>query len=339
MPTAKQSHLNQNESWEQREVQIKLEQAEQMAKMSPEQQAKFLLEERARFQEEQVKLKKELGYGEHYDPAKAKADPARQKEEQQQKEAELRFFEHREDPDRAKKMTPEQKESLQKQEFKKYFDAAAENIEQKKPFDFKSVALDNFGRQVIHQARMVKLTDHSQKNDLKPAEIWQRIEKKQAKRSQIGLKFDVDMGEDKKNSLGLTNVSMEISLESLMEGGLTEKLSRFTNMVYFAAQAHDRARQTELPASPATGTDKPKTAKPEKKTNPALEQNYKKYSINYSDKGEGQVNSAGALEQEGGSPVVFSLNNGEVWGSFRPETVPNNPKELQEALDKIANEK
>jgi hypothetical protein len=339
MPTTKNpSPLNQNENWEQKEVQIKLERAEEFSKMTPEQQAKVLVEEKARFQEEQAKVKKDLGYGEHYDPSKAKADPRQRDLEAKAKAEELAMFEHREDSGQSKKMTPEQKEVLEKKQFKEYFNAAAENIEQKKPFEFHCVALDDFGRQVAHQARMIKLIDHSQRNDLKPAEIWERIEKKQAKRGQVGLKFEIDMGEDKRNSLGLTNISMEMSLQSLMEGGLAEKLSRFTNLVYFAAQAHDRAKP-DTPPPAATGTERPKTAKPEKKANPALEQNYKKYSINYSDKGENQINSTGALEQGESAPVVFSLNNGEVWGNFNPNSVPNNPKELQDALDKIGNEK
>ncbi len=336
MSNAKQSKLNQTESWEQKEVQIRLERAEEFAALSPEKQAEILVREKAKFQEEQARLKKELGYGEHYDPAKAKVDPARQKQEQEQKEAELRVFEHREDSDQSKKMTAEQRESLKEQEFKRYFEAAVVNIEEKKPFDFRSVALDDFGKQVVHQARMVQLLDHSQKNDLKPAEIWQRIENKQAGRGQIGVKFEIDMGEDRKNNLGLTNVSLEISLESLMEGGLTEKLKRFTNLVFFAAQSHDRALKKQPAATPAGPS---KTARPERKENDALERNYKKYSLNYSDKDSRLATPEGAVKQGGTTPVAFSFNNGEVWGSFNPDSAPVDPKELQEALDQIGNEK
>jgi hypothetical protein len=337
------SPLDQNESWEQRRVQLELERAEEFAKLSPEKKALVLQEEKLRFEQEQSRLKKELGYSDHYDPAKAKASPEQQKAEQRQKEQELRDFQKSLSRDQKTDRSSRESEIMHLEEFHRYFNAAQENIQLKKAFPFKSVSVDDFGRQVKFAGRMVKLVDHSpdlKEKDLKPGEIWQRVEQKKTKPSDIGLKIEINMGEDKNNHLGLTNIGFEMSLEYLMEGGLSEKLSRFTNLVFFAAMMHERQNKLALPVQPDVRSGAPaKKIGEEQKKLTAINQALQKFSVMQNGTNERLSGSQGELNERKITTVAYSINNGQIWGTFDSHGAPVNPRELQEALDKINLEK
>lgn len=317
------------ESWEKKEAQIKLERAEEFSKLSPEEQEKILAEEQIKFQQAQKKLKQDLGYGD-FDPDQVGAsDKTGEEEEKKEKVAALENLEAEMDtkteaPSGAEKVP----ETEAQKRFEALFQAAEENIEQQKDFRFTSAALDDFGRQIKQTAYMQRIVDHSQQKNLDSREIWKRLQKGESRPNQIGLVIEIDMGEDRNNSLGLTNLQLELSLASLLDGHISEKLSRFTNLVLYAAVMHDR-QQKQLPVQ---------AAKDDRETSPAIDNNIDK---ELSDKSISQVGDDGGLNMahgifEGGrtGTVAFSFNNGAVWGTFEEHGAPHNPKELQESLDK-----
>jgi len=340
-----QNQLPSPERWEDKEAQIRLERAEEFSQLTPAEQAKILTGEHEKFLREREKTKQEMRYGEFNPAAKENAQEkaAREKREQEQTAKELAALEGKtkggKPAPKEKGQSREQREKERAEKFKTYFNAAGENIEKKVDFQFKSAALNDFGKEVVHHARMIKITDHSQKADLKPEEIWKRYEKKEAKEGQIGLQIEINMGEEKNNNLGLTNLKMEIALSSLIDNTFSEQMKKFTNMVFFAAHMHDRQVQL-LPATPeAAREQKKKPDGKENKQQKALDQAYKQYSINQAADHGGLEAAAGYFEQERTGTVAFAFNNGDVWGTFDSASTPVSTKELQEALDKINQEK
>ena len=63
-----------------------------------------------------------------------------------------------------------------------------------------------------------------------------------------------------------------------------------------------------------------------------------KFAITQLDSNGGLQGADQAFENGETAPVAFSFNNGSVWGTFESHGAPNNPKELQEALDKNSKE-
>ncbi len=330
---APQPQLVNPESWEQKEVQIRLERAEEFAKLTPQEQQKTLDQEKIKFHQEQTKARENLGYKKF---ESTHPDLARTKEEARQKADELAKFEKNLDQKNKKEGLKEKPEDLDLKRFKEILTAAEENITKRKSFEFQSIDLDNKGQRVTHQAFMTKLLDHSQKNeDLTAGQIWQRIEQKAALPTQISLQIEVDMGEDKGNHLGLTNLRLEVSLASLLDGHFLEKLTNFTNMVFFAAELHHRQGQAEqkkpLPPEP----DKNAAAKVDQTTVQAAAP----FGLTSLVTNGSILPSIGAFQAGQTTAAAFSFNQGAVWGTFDTQKVPANPRELQEAYDKLTADK
>lgn len=323
------------ESWEQKEAQIRQERAEQFAKLPPEEQQKILEQEKIKFQQEQERLKKDLGYGD-FDPESHQAkikhgqehEAAAKKTEIAEMEAKLRQPKPETEHQEVKEKTP----NIELAKFLTLFDAAVENIKQQKPFEFMSVALDNFAQPIKQKAYMKKLFDHAQKADLPPAKIRERLTKGQTKPEQISLELEIDMGEDKNNHLGLTNLQLKVSLASLIDGQLTDKLARFTNLVLYAAVMHDRQKKA---TTQEKTTQRPAPTDREKE----LTKETEKFAITQVKDQGGLFGSDKDFEQGLSSPVAFSFNNGSVWGTFDSQGAPANLKELQESIDKTSKEK
>lgn len=324
------------ESWEQKEAQIRQERADQFTKLSPEEQANVLAEEKVKFQETQAKLKEDLGYGD-FDPkehqAKLKSD--RQKEAAA-KQAEVNQMEEnlrRPKEEAGPKESKEQKPEIDLAKFLSLFTAATENIKQKKPFEFESAALDDFARPVKQKAYMKELFDHSQKAVLREEQIRERLEKGQAAPEQISLTLEVDMGEDKNNHLGLTNLQLRLSLAALTDGHLTEKLARFTNLVLYAAVMHNRQKVAGV-RQQRTGTQYENEADKTKE----IKKETEKFAITQMGESGGLQNASRVFELGETGSVVFAVNNGAVWGTFESHGAPVNPKQLQESIDKTGKE-
>lgn len=322
------------ESWEQHETQIRLERADEFAKLSPAEQQKILSEEKIKFEKMQKEAKTELGF-KPFDPAKAKADrPTPEQEAAERQKALAKFERSLNTPADAKSKKDGSKEKetpFDEKRFYELFEAAVDNIHGQKPFEFQSVALNDFGAKSSHLAKMTKLTDFSQKKDLPPAEILSRLKEKKASPNQITLRVEVDMGENQNNDLGLTNLSFEIPLVALIEGRFIQKLTKFTNLVFFAALLHDREAKKET--KPAAEPPKPKSGELEK---PIKEKPFNKFGLTKVDENGSLRGGSGAFEQGDTSTVAFACNNGFIWGTFDQHRVPNDPKELQEALDKTS---
>lgn len=326
------TQLDTNESWEQRETQIRLERAEEFAKMSPTDQIKVLEEEKVKFNKEKEEARKTLGF-QKFDPkASAKAKQQTHYDEQSFKDRELAKFEQTLDKKNAKADTEaaERAPQVDQNRFNELYQAAIHNIESKKPFEFQSMAVDDHGRLASHFARMTKITDHSQKNDLSPAEVSDRLSKKQTKPEQIGLTIDIDMGEDQNNHLGLMNLRLELPLASLQEGHFSEKIAKFTNIVLFAATLHDKQQKV--------ANSKPAEVDQKKSFSQDIEKIKEKSGLKTL-RNEGGMNNNPSLEQGDLSTVTFSCNNGAIWGTFDQHGISADPKELQESLDKITIEK
>ncbi|MCC7432395.1 hypothetical protein IT412_02605 [Candidatus Peregrinibacteria bacterium] len=326
------TQLDTNESWEQRETQIKLERAEEFAKMSPADQVKVLEEEKVKFTKEKEEARKSLGF-QKFDPkASAEAKKQTSKDEQTSKDSELAKFEQSLDKKspQAQPEASEKDSQVDQKRFNELYQAAIRNIESQKPFEFQSMAADDHGRLANHFARMTRITDHSQKSDLSPAEVSDRLLKKQTKPEQIGLTIDIDMGEDQNNHLGLMNLRLELPLASLQEGHFSEKIAKFTNIVLFAATLHDKQQKVS--------NSKPAEIDQKKSFSQDLEKIKEKSGLKTL-RSEGGLNNNPSLEQGDLSTVTFSCNNGAIWGTFDQHGISSNPKELQEALDKIIIEK
>ncbi len=306
------------ESLEQRQKDRAAE--EEISGLSAEERKKRQEEQRLKYEKEKAEIKKSL-YGDL-----ATEKPAASSDQKPER------------PEESKKpKSNEQKEKEDRENFKKLFDAAVENIKSKKAFRFEGIDADNLGRPASHLATMTALLDHSQKGEKKPEDIWKRVENKQAKLGQIGLQVEIDMGEQKNSNLGLTNLKMEISLESLMNGGFIEKMTRFTNLAFFAAHLHSR-QQKEAPQA----FEVPQPASSKKQKTPLeqdVEKNYKNYGItSVADKG-GLENTDALFEQGRTDTVAFSFKNGAVWGTLDTQGAPADPQKLQEAVDKLPKEK
>lgn len=323
------------ESWERKEAIIRAERAEEFARLSPEEQQKILAEEKKAFEQSRQKLRADLGYG-SFDQDAAKKPALSPEAEEQEKALAAREMEQKLSNPEPPGRPAEKKEHHSTVDLPKFlalFDAARENIARQKPFEYQSVALDDFGRPVSQRAYMRGLFDHSQQLALDPDKIRQNVLKGKTRPEQISLDIEVDMGEQGDNSLGLTNLRLRLSLASLAEGQLLEKLARFTNMVYFAAHLHDR--QKKLPVS---GKEKEETG-PVSPQHIEIEKQKRQFKF-------GQLAADGGLRQSDGlftggntGTVAFAINNGAVWGTFETHGAPSSPLVLQEALDKINLEK
>lgn len=321
-----------HESWEQHETQIRLERADEFTKLSPAEQQKILAEEKTKFEKMQKEAKTEFGF-KPFDPVKAKADRPTPEQEAADRQQALAKFEQslNSSPDsKPKKESPKGKEApFDEKRFYQLFEGAVDNIKGQKPFEFQSMSLNNLGSQSSHSAKMLKLTDNSQKKDLEPGEILSRLKEKQASPNQITVRVEVNMGEDQNNNLGLTDVSFEIPLASLMDGHFIQKLTKFTNLVFFAALLHDKQKKQGLKPGAETPNSKPGEAK-----KPTKEQPFNKFGLIKLAENGGLQGGAGAFEQGDTSTVAFACNNGFVWGTFDQHRAPDDPKELREALDK-----
>lgn len=319
------------ESWEKKDAQIRLERAEEFSKLPPEEQEKILAEEKIKFHKAQQKLKQDLGYGD-FDPGHQGSEDKKREDRERKEQADaLEDLEDEMDtnieaPSKAEKQT--ELETAEQKRFEALFQAAEENIEQQKDFQFTSAALDDFGRQIKQSAYMRKIVDHSQQKALNSREVWARLQKGESRPNQIGVVIEIDMGEDQNNSLGLTNLRLELSLASLLDGHFSEKLSRFTNLVLYAAVMH--ARQKQQSSVPVMQDDREGSPAGNERINTEL-----------SERGVSQIGENGGLDMAKGifesgrtGTVAFSFNNGAVWGTFEEHGAPNNPKELQESLDK-----
>jgi hypothetical protein len=326
------TQFDQNESWEKREMQIRLERAEEFAKLNPEEQTKLLEQEKKVFQRDQEEARKKMGF-QKYEPGKAEQlREVNSQEEKKDKESELSELE-KDLGFSTDQKTESKKEKIDLAKFDQIYKAAIENIKTHKVFQFQSLAVDDHGRLSTHLAKMVSLSDHSQKGGVKPEEIAKRLLNKQANPSQIGLVVEIDMGEDKENHLGLTNISMEIPLASLLDGHFSEKIAKFTNTVLFAATLHQKTQSGLI----KTTTSQPGKSQ-EKKSLGSVDVLKKKSAIR--DLGTNKsINSNNYLENGDLSTVTFSCNHGAVWGSFDQHGLPVNQQELQESLDKISIEK
>lgn len=306
------------ENWEQREAQIRKEKADEFSKLSPTEQAKILAKEKAEFEANKSKLREDLGY-KPFDPEKHKK-PSTGFEQSLDKKT-----------DKKDKLPPE---DLKR--FYELFDAAADNISGKKAFPFEAAAVDDLGKTAKFKAVMSKLTDHSEKSELNPQEILERLNQEKASPYQIGVTVMIDMGEQKGNHLGLTNLSMEIPLIALLSGHFTERVTQFTNMVLFAATLHDRQQKELSKIAPnAPKSDK----KPESPTLEKITKTEKQYGLNVYDASSQVTPTAGALEQGDTSAITFACNNGSVWGQVDLSHKMASGLELQESVDKISKEK
>lgn len=309
---------NAVESWEQREAQIRKEKADEFSKLTPAEQAKILAKEKAEFEDKKNKLREDLGY-KPFDPDKHKKAST--------------GFEHSLDKktDKKDKLPPE---DLKR--FYELFNAASENISGKKAFPFEAAAVDDLGKVAKFKAVMSKLTDHSEKTELNPEQILERLNQEKSSPYQIGVTVVIDMGEQKDNNLGLTNLSMEIPLVALLSGHFTERIAQFTNMVLFAATLHDR-QQKEMNRLVPAGTKVDK--KPNSPTLEKITKTESQYGLNVYD-ASSQINpTAGALEQGDTSAITFACNNGSVWGQVDLSHKMASGVELQESVDKISKEK
>ena len=309
---------NSIENWEQREAQIRREKADEFSKLSPAEQAKILAKEKAEFESNKSKLREDLGY-KPFDPEKHKKTST--------------GFEHSLDKktDKKVKLPPE---DLKR--FYELFDAAADNISGKKAFPFEASAVDDLGKTARFKAVMSKLTDHSEKSQLSPQEILERLNQEKSSPYQIGITILIDMGEQKDNHLGLTNLSMEVPLVALLSGHFTEKVAQFTNLVLFAAALHDKQQKELSKIAPnITKTDK----KPESPVLEKISKTESLYGLQVYDAAS-QINpTAGALEQGDTSALTFACNNGSVWGQLDLSGKMASGVELQESVDKISKEK
>ncbi|MCC6643462.1 hypothetical protein IT411_01825 [Candidatus Peregrinibacteria bacterium] len=307
------------ESWEQKQAELEKDNADMLAKMTPEQKADFLAKEKIEFQKNQDKLRADLGY-KKFDPEEHKKALAGQKEST--------GFEQSLD---------KKKEKLPPADLKRFYElftAATENIDGKKKFDFQSAAIDDLGKPVQHLARMSRLTDHSQKKVLQPAEILDRLQKEEASPFQIGLQIDIDMGEDKNNHLGLTNLSLEVPLVALLEGNFSERISHFTNLVLYAAVMHDKQQKEQAKAAPAVAGVPQQPSKTVEK----FEQEEQKFGLSQVGSSGSILPSHGGLEFGDTSTVTFNCNNGSVWGLLDLNAKPASGETLQESVDKISKE-
>ncbi len=309
---------NPVESWEQREAQIRKEKADEFSKLTPSEQANILAKEKADFSASKNKLREDLGY-KPFDPEKHKKSST--------------GFEHSLDKktDKKDKLPPEDI-----QRFYDLFNAATENITGKKAFPFEASAVDDLGKTARFKAVMSNLTDHSEKLELNPAQILERLNQGKSSPYQIGVTIVVDMGEQKDNNLGLTNLSMEIPLAALLSGHFTERISHFTNMVLFAATIHDKAqKESSKIASASPKTDK----KPESPILDRIHKTANRYGLQVYDTSSQVTPTAGALEQGDISAITFACNNGSVWGQVDLSHKMASGAELQESVDKISKEK
>ena len=309
---------NQIESWEQREAQIRKEKADEFSKLTPDEQAKILAKEKAEFEADKAKLRNDLGY-KPFDPEKHKKSST--------------GYEHSLDKktDKKDKLPPEDTKR-----FYELFNAAAENIAGKKAFPFEAAAVDDLGKTPKFKAVMSKLTDHSEKAELNPEQILERLNQEKASPYQIGVTVVIDMGEQKDNHLGLTNLSMEIPLASLLSGHFTDRIAQFTNMVLFAAALHDRQQKELSKIAPAfSKQDK----KPESPTLEKISKTQNQYGLQVYDTSSQVTPTIGALEQGDTSAITFACNNGSVWGQVDLSHKIASGVELQEAVDKISKEK
>jgi hypothetical protein len=326
--------LSQPESWEQKEIQIKLERAEEFAKLTPDQQNKILAEEKIKFEKTKAAAREDLGY-KPFKPGQKKAETIRQEDEE--KARELAKFEGGDKGKRApgapeQKDKPKEMTTPEMKRFMEIFNAAVENISGKKPFEFTSMSVDNLGQPAKHHAIMKKLVDHSQFNDLKPEEISRRLQHQETSPWQIGLQIEIDMGEDQKNHLGLTNLALELSVASLMDGHFSEKLVRFTNLAFFAAALHKKNKEKQM-APPKDVAKKNELKIDQTSTNQA-----QKFGVSKIGEDAALAVVAPAIAIGPNAPAIFAFNQGSIWGTIDSQGTPANPKELQETLDKISKE-
>lgn len=309
---------NPVESWEQRETQIRKEKADEFGKLTPAEQANILAKEKVDFDASKKKLREDLGY-KPFDPEKHKKSST--------------GFEHSLD-----KKT-DKKDKLPPEDLKRFYDlfnAATENISGKKEFPFEAAAVDDLGKTARFKAVMSKLTDHSEKTALNPEQILEHLNQEKSSPYQIGVTVMIDMGEQKDNHLGLTNLSMEIPLVALLSGHFTERVVHFTNMVLFAATIHNKEQKEIskiIPAGPKT--DK----KPESPTLDRIHKTESQYGLQVYDTSSQVTPTVGALEHGDTSAITFACNNGSVWGQVDLSHKMTSGVELQESVDKISKEK
>lgn len=284
-----------------------------------------MVEEKQKFEQSQAKVREDLGY-KPFKPGQK--SPEVLKLEEEEKKRELASLEGKDQKKEQAKEFP----SAEMKRFMEIFNAAEENIYWKKPFEFTSMSLDDFGRPSKHHAVMKKLVDHSQHEDLQSDKIRQRLEKKETKPWQIGLQIEIDMGEDKNNHLGLTNLELEVSVTSLLEGHFSEKLARFTNLAFFAASLHQKSKNSQMEKP------KEKASKNEPKINQSATTQGQKYGVSKIGEDAALAVIAPAIAIGPNAPAAFAFNHGSVWGTIESQGNPANPKELQEALDKISKE-
>lgn len=328
-----QSQQLKFDSWEEREKQIRLERLYEFAKLSPQEQQKILQEEKIKFQKYQEQARESLGY-KKFNSENINLSEDQKKEEKLQEAELLKINQELQQGDQVQseksgenEIADDINEDKLFKRYKEMYFAAVENISKKISFEFSSISLNDKGRNSIHKAFMTDIIDNSEgeKKENDYSKIWQKIERKEISPNQITILFEIDMGEDKDNNLGLKNLSLEIPLGALLDGKLSEKLSRFTNIIFFAADQYKRRNNFNI-----QGRNQDNEQKPVKiLTNQELQ----KIGITRINEGPVRPN-IGEFAKGNTNTIAFSFNNGFIWGTLDSFNLPQNPQQLSEAIDK-----
>lgn len=333
---------NPAESWEAKLKEIQAE--ESYLKLSPEEQTKKLAEEKKAWENTKTKLKKDL-YNFESLPDPADDEKLVQAEFTDAVKVSKESSRYDNMPDLPQKETTDQERADEKKkfeeskkefenpermrEFLKTFDLCLKYIQEKTDLKFPTYSLDDKGKFVEQTAHCLKLTDHSKKGNLNPAEIAQRLKDKKTHPLHIGL--IVEIGNVKENYLSLKNISMEVPLSSLKYEDLISQLKNFTNTVLFAMLCYDNQKKI-TPAGEAVDK-KSQMAKPIH-----LNETSKKTGLQDLNQGGKVTINNGALDIGDNSIVSFQCN-GQVWGKFDLKKAEQNSQKLPEQIENIKREK
>ncbi len=324
-----QSQQLKFDSWEEREKQIRLERMDEFSKLNPQEQQKILQEEKLKFQKSQEQTRESLGY-KKFNSENIDFSEEKEEEEKLQEEELLKINQELQQgyqPSVKKEKQSNQNEEQLYQRYKEMYFAVVENISKKLSFEFRSISLNDKGRNSIHKAFMTDIIDNSEggKKESDYSKIWQKIEKKEMSPNQITILFEIDMGEDKDNNLGLKNLSLEIPLGALLDGKLSEKLSKFTNIVFFAADQYQRKNNFNIQERSQNNQQKPVKI--------LTDQELQKIGITRINGGSVRPN-IGEFAKGNINTIAFSFNNGFIWGTLDSFNLPQDPQQLSESIDK-----
>ena len=312
------------------ELQAQRRRDEEFSRLPPEEQARIRAEEREKRRQAQERLNQAF-YGNLLQDTTTDDKPNDEPQTDKAKPLDSKNTADNHESETPSVRTNNERREINLERFLILFDAAVANIDGNKPFGFDSAALDDFGNMSTQNAYMRRLIDHSQMGGSDASGIRSRLENKKTRPEQISLDIEIDMGERKHNStLGLTNITLRLSLASLMEGGLSEKLTHYTNLVYYAVQLHTRQKQLQTTKPDEVDTNRRQTQQTE------IDEQKRRFAL-------GELSENGSFQQIDGlfaqsttNTVAFSCNNGSIWGTFDSHGAAVNRLELQEALDKIS---